>query len=64
MCLLLEGQPTNEATVIVRGAFNRVSRAADIVYFEQIRVLKAGDYRLNSTAWNDERGPRSDFAGL
>ena len=50
--------------VIVRGAFNRVSRAAGNVYFEQIRVLKAGDLRLNMTAWNDERGPRSYFAGL
>ena len=30
------------APVIVRGALNRVSRAAGNVYFEQIRVLKAG----------------------
>ena len=55
-----EGPP-----VIVRGAFNRVSRAAGNVYFEQIRVLKAGAYlRLNITAWNDGIGPRSYFVGF
>ena len=50
--------------VIVRGALNRVSRAAGNVYFEQIRVLKAGDFRLNITAWNDGIGPRSYFVGF
>jgi hypothetical protein len=50
--------------VIVRGALNRVSRAAGNVYFEQIRVLKAGAYRLNITAWNDGIGPRSYFVGF
>lgn len=50
---------------IVRGALHRVSRAAGNVYFEQIRVLKAGvSQRLNIAAWNDGIGPRSDFAGL
>ncbi len=28
------------------------------VYFEKIRVLKAGDPRLNSHAWNNGIGPR------
>ncbi|EFX60396.1 hypothetical protein DAPPUDRAFT_71923, partial [Daphnia pulex] len=38
--------------------------AAGNVYFEQIRVLKAGvSQRLNIAAWNDGIGPRSDFAG-
>ena len=51
--------------VIVRGALNKVSRAAGNVYFEQIRVLQAGAYlRLNSTAWNDGIGPRSYFVGF
>ena len=50
---------------IVRGALHRVSRAAGNVYFEQIRVRKAGvSQRLNIAAWNDGIGPRSDFAGL
>ena len=50
---------------IVRGALHRVSRAAGNVYFEKIRVLKAGvSQRLNIAAWNDGIGPRSDFAGL
>ena len=34
--------PFRFPSVIVRGALRRVSRAAGNVYFEQIRVLKAG----------------------
>ena len=39
---LVERCPGRTSTVIVRGALHRVSRAAGTVYFEQIRVLKAG----------------------
>ena len=33
------------------------------VYFEKIRVFKAG-LRLNTLAWNNGRGPRSRFVGF
>ena len=33
-------------------------------YFEQIRVLRAGKFCLNGGAWNNGRGPRSEFVGL
>jgi hypothetical protein len=34
------------------------------VYFEKIRVLKAGLLRLNNVAWNNGIGPRFYFVGL
>ena len=34
------------------------------VYFEQIRVLKAGYVRLNICAWNNGIGPRFYFVGF
>ena len=34
------------------------------VYFEKIRVLKAGDTRLNNVAWNNGIGPRFYFVGF
>ena len=33
-------------------------------YFDEIRVFKAGSARLNTTAWNNEIGPRFYFVGL
>ena len=33
------------------------------VYFEKIRVFKAG-HRLNTLAWNNGKGPRSYFVGF
>ena len=38
----VSARPVRFPPVIVRGALHRVSRAAGNVYFEQIRVLKAG----------------------
>ena len=34
------------------------------VYFEKIRVLKAGVIRPYITAWNDGTGPRFNFVGF
>jgi hypothetical protein len=48
----------------VSGALNRVSWRRRQVYFEKIRVLKAGLTRLNSRAWNNGIGRRFYFVGF
>ena len=50
---------------LARGALHRVSRVAGRVYFEKIRVLKAGyTDGLNAYAWNNGIGPRFYFVGF
>jgi hypothetical protein len=46
------------------GALRRVSYGDRYVYFEKIRVLKAGVTRPNNVAWNNGIGPRFYFVGL
>ncbi len=55
----------NTARWLARGALHRVSRVAGRVYFEKIRVLKAGyTDGLNAYAWNNGIGPRFYFVGF
>ena len=46
-----------------RGALQRVFRRRCRVYFEKIRVLKAGLTRLDIRAWNNGIGRRFYFVG-
>ena len=45
------------------GALYRVPQRLD-VYFEKIRVLKAGVISPNNGAWNNGIGPRFYFVGF